>query len=254
MATFVLVHGSFGGGWVWQKMTPHLRSAGHEVYTPRLTGVSGRAHLLDCGVDLSTHISDVAGLLFHEDLSDVVLVGHSYAGMVITGVAATVPERLKMLVYLDAYVPEDGQSEVDLWPKEWQEDILADQAAGKGLRNPPPPAKLGITDPEMADWIKARMTPHPLATYTEPVPAGSAGSAALPRAFVYCTGGPITHVFAPFAEKARTRGWEVRELATGHAAMLTMPGEVAELLLDFAHTGSMPRNGGGAPEHAAGGL
>ena len=110
MTTFVLVHGSFGGGWVWQKVTPFLRRGGYEVYTPRLTGLSDRSHLLDCGVNLTTHITDVASLLFYEDLSDVVLVGHSYAGMVITGVAANVPERLKLLVYLDAYLPSDGHT------------------------------------------------------------------------------------------------------------------------------------------------
>lgn len=236
MATFVLVHGSFGGGWVWQKVTPLLRAAGHEVYTPRLTGLSDRSHLLDCGVDLTTHITDVAGLLFYEDLSDVVLVGHSYAGMVITGVAAKVPERLGLLVYLDAYVPEAGQSEVDLWPEEWQETILADEAAGRGLREPPSPAMLGITDPELADWMTARMTPHPLTTYTEPAPAGNAKSAALPRVFVYCSGGPITHVFVPFYQKAKAAGWEVRELAAGHAVMFTAPREVAELLTKLARS------------------
>lgn len=235
MATFVLVHGSFGGGWVWQKVTPLLRAGGHDIYTPRLTGLSDRSHLLECGVDLTTHVRDVADLLFYEDISDVVLVGHSYAGMVITGVAANVPERLRRLVYLDAYAPEDGQSEVDLWPAEWQDSL---QEKGRGLRQPPAPATLGITNPEMADWVEARMTPHPLATYTEPVPVASAESAALPRAYVHCTDGPITHVFAPFAAKARADGWEVRELVTGHMAMLTAPHEVTELLLELASPGT----------------
>lgn len=228
MTTFVLVHGSFGGGWVWRKVRPLLHAGGHEVYTPRLTGVSDRSHLLDCGVDLTTHVTDVADLLYYEDISDVVLVGHSYAGMVITGVAAKVPERLRQLVYLDAYVPEDGQSEVDLWPIEWRDELQDNE-----LRDPPTPATLGIADPEMADWVKARMTPHPLATYTEPVPTGNAKSAALPRVFVHCTEGPITHVFAPFAEKAKAGDWEYRELATGHMAMLTTPQKVAELLLEL---------------------
>ena len=234
MATFVLVHGSFGGGWVWQKVTPLLRAGGYEVYTPRLTGLSDRSHLLDCGVDLTTHITDVASLLFYEDLSDVVLVGHSYAGMVVTGVAAKVPERLKLLVYLDAYVPSDGQNEFDLWPAEERAAAQADMAAGKGLRQPPPPAILGITDPEMADWVYARFTPHPLATYDQPVPVGSAKSAAVPRVYIRCTTGPWTPRFAPFAAKARAAGWEVYQLATGHMAMLTAPREVAELLLELA--------------------
>ena len=183
MTTFVLVHGSFGGGWVWQKVTPLLRAQGHEVYTPRLTGLSDRSHLLYCGVDLTTHITDVASLLYYEDLSDVVLVGHSYAGMVITGVAAKIPERLKLLVYLDAYVPDDGQSEFDLWPAEERAKAQADMAAGRGLRQPPPPADLGITDPEMADWVYERFTPHPLVTYDQPAPVGNVKSEALTRVY-----------------------------------------------------------------------
>src|SRR5574340_543741 len=116
--TFVLVHGSHDGGWIWQKLAPLLRAAGHTVYTPTLTGLSDRSHLLAYGVNLTTHITDVANLLYYEDLSDVVLVGNSYAGMVITGVAARTPERLKLVVYLDAYLPDDGRSELDLWPNE----------------------------------------------------------------------------------------------------------------------------------------
>ena len=234
MTTFVLVHGSFGGGWVWQKVTPLLRAGGYEVYTARLTGLSDRSHLLDCGVDLTTHVTDVASLLFYEDLSDVLLVGHSYGGMVITGVAAKVPERLKLLVYLDAYVPSDGQNEFDLWPAEERAAAQADIVAGRGLRQPPLPAILGITDPEMADWVYARFTPHPLATYNQPVPVDSAKSAALPSVDIRCTAGPWTPRFAPFAAKARVAGWKVHELATGHMAMLTAPREVAELLLELA--------------------
>ena len=234
MAIFVLVHGTSCGGWIWQKLTPRLRAGGHEVFAPTLTGVGDRSHLLHCGVNLTTHITDITSLLSYEDLADVVLVGHSYAGMVITGVAAKVPERLKRLVYLDAYVPADGQTEADLWPAEMRAAIQADEAAGRGLRPPPPLDLLGITDPEMASWVKTRVTPHPLATYQEPVPVGSAKSAALPRAFIHCTAGPATPIFAPFAAQARAAGWEVLELATGHCAMLTMPHEVAELLLKLA--------------------
>ena len=233
MATFVLVHGTSHGGWCWQKLAPLLRAEGHEVYTPTLTGLSDRSHLLDYGVDLATHITDVVNLLFHEDLSDVVLVGHSYAGMVITGVAATAPERIKSLVYLDAYLPDDGQSELDLWPDEMRSTILADAEAGSGLRPPPSTTFLGITDPEMADWVEARLTPQPMATYTQPVPPGNATSAALPRAFIHCTGGPTTALFGTFATKAMQKGWEVREIATGHDVMLTAPREVADLLLDL---------------------
>lgn len=234
MVTLVLVHGSFGGGWAWQDVTPHLRDAGHDVYVARLTGLSDRSHLLDCGVDLTTHVTDVVSLLFYEDLSNVVLVGHSYAGMVITGVAAEAPDRLKQLAYLDACVPDEGQCEVDLWPKEWQSDVEDDGSANSKLRPPVSPATLGVTDPEVADWMRKRMTPHPMATYTQPVPKGSDKSASLPRVFIYCSDGPITHVFAPFAKKAEAAGWQVRTLATGHMAMISAPREVAELLDDIA--------------------
>jgi pimeloyl-ACP methyl ester carboxylesterase len=174
---------------------------------------------------------DVANLLWYEDLSDVVLVGHSYAGMVITGVAATTPERLKLVIYLDAYLPDEGQSEADLWPPAMRAEILADVTAGRGLRQPPSPTFLGVTDPEMVDWLKARMTPHPLATYNQPAPAGDARSAALPRIYIHCTAGPTTSLFATFAAKARANSWEVHELATGHMVMLTMPHELAEYLM-----------------------
>jgi hypothetical protein len=156
--------------------------------------------------------------------------------MVFTGVAEKAPERLTRLVYLDAYVPEDGQTELDLWPLPMREAILSDETALKGLRQPPPPGLFGVNDPILAEWVKARWTPHPLATYTEPVPPGNDRSAALPRAFIHCTDGPTmsTPLFAPFAAKARAKRWEVRELATGHVAMLTAPQEVSDMLLELS--------------------
>jgi pimeloyl-ACP methyl ester carboxylesterase len=234
---FVLVHGSSGGSWVWKKVAPLLRAAGHDVYAPTLTGLADRAHLLRCGVDLTTHIADVADLLVFEDVTDAILVGNSYAGMVITGVAAKVPERLKRLVYLDAYVPEDGQSAVDLWPPERR--AFAADAESEGVSMPPPPELFGVTDTALVGWITARMTPHPVSTYTEPVPRGDARSRVPPRVFVKCTGNPPTtpDVFGPFAESARAKGWEVHELAAGHLAMLTAPDDVATLLLEL---GSRP--------------
>jgi pimeloyl-ACP methyl ester carboxylesterase len=117
MVTFVLVHGSWHGGWCWRKVIPLFRAAGHAVYTPTLTGLGARAHLLTGGVDLTTHIQDIVSLLFYEDLAEVVLVGHSYAGVVISGVAARTPERLASLIYLDAYLPMEGRSLFDACPQ-----------------------------------------------------------------------------------------------------------------------------------------
>jgi pimeloyl-ACP methyl ester carboxylesterase len=236
MPTFVLVHGTGHGGWCWQRVAPLLRAAHADVHAPTLTGVSDRCHLQKCGVDLSTHITDVTNLLFYEDLHDVVLVGHSYGGMVITGVAAKAAERLGQLVYLDAYVPDEGESEVDLWPADMRAAIESDAQASDGLRAPPSPELLGINDAELAEWVRERITPHPVATYLEPPPPATAESSALPRTYISCTQGPLVPVFGRFADKARATNWSVRELATGHEAMLTAPDAVAELLLDIART------------------
>ncbi len=232
MTTFVQVHGTGPDGWFWQRVARRLRAAGSDVYTPSLTGVGDRRHLRDCHANLATHITDVANLLFYEDISDVVLVGHSYAGMVITGVASVVPERLELLVYLDAYVPDEGESEVDLWTPEMRAAMEADR--GDGMRPPPPPSLVGIDDPLLADWYLARVTPHPFATFTQPVPSGNARSEAIPRANISCTAGRLTSLYERFAEKARQSGWAVRTITTGHEAELIAPEEVARLLLELA--------------------
>ena len=205
------------------------------MHAPTLTGLGPSSHLLRFGVDLTTHIEDITKLLFYEDLRDTVLVGHSYAGMVITGVAVTATERLSKLVYLDAYVPREGQSEFDLWPEEWRVKALADIEAGSTTRSPASLFPiLGISDEKMAEWVKARLTPHPLSTYMQAPPLGTPGSKSLPRAYISCTMGQTVPIFAPFAALARSEGWDVRELATGHDAQLTAPRELAKILIELA--------------------
>lgn len=227
MTTFVLVHGSFHGGWCWQRVAPLLEEAGHEVRTPTLTGLAERRHLLTPDVDLETHARDVTELLTFEDLQDVVLVGHSYGGMVISSVAAKEPDRLRSLVYLDAYLPKPGESEIDLWPDEWVDDHREVLEQELPVRDPPPAEMLGVDDPEDAAWVESRMTPHPLNTYTQPRPKGGED---VPGAFVYCTEGALADLFGTFAERAKTRGWPVHEVAAGHEVMVTDPDAVAKLL------------------------
>jgi pimeloyl-ACP methyl ester carboxylesterase len=233
MATFVLVHGTGHGGWCWRSVVPLLRAAGHEVYTPTLTGVGERAHLLAPTVDLSTHIADVANLLYYEDLSEVALVGHSYAGMVVTGVAGAAPERLSRLIYLDAYIPSAGESWYDLQPPGWADSLRA-ELAGSWQRPPGDPVALGVTDPALVGWMQARLTPHPLATYEQRLPEGSPMAAGIPGAYIHCTQGPGAPRFAGFAALAEERGWPVRYLATGHDAMLSAPEQVARLITELA--------------------
>lgn len=232
MGAFVLVHGTGHGGWCWRLVVPLLRAAGHEVYTPTLTGVGASSHLSHQlkRISLATHIEDVSNTLFYEDLSEVVLVGHSYAGMVITGVAAKEPQRLAHLVYLDAYLPFEGEREIDLWPPEQLARYRSDLASGARFR-PPPLSLLGITDPKISKWVQERLTPHPYSTYEDPPPSGTSESASVPRTYVHCTVGPFASWTEPFAARARTLGWNVHTMATGHDVMLTHPKELADILL-----------------------
>src|SRR6516162_7554187 len=157
METFVLVHGSWAGGVVWRQLAPRLRKAGHEVYAPTLTGIGERKHLLSREIDLDTHIQDVIGVIDEEDLSDIVLVGHSYGGMVITGVADRVPEKVATLVYLDAFVPENGQSLFNLLPSDRS---LTTVPGEDWLVTPIPSADFGLKRPEVITLWEAKSTPH----------------------------------------------------------------------------------------------
>jgi pimeloyl-ACP methyl ester carboxylesterase len=190
-------------------------------------------------ITLGTHIDDVANTLFYEDLSDVILVGHSYGGMVITGAAAKEPRRLAHLVYFDAYIPSEGENEIDLWPPDVQTKARADIAKGLKTRPLPPDFAgfLGIIDPKLADWARERFTPHPFSTYEDPPPSSSPESASIPRSYIHCTEGNVASWMADmaiFSSKARKLGWKVYELQAGHAAYLTHPRELADILLEIA--------------------
>jgi pimeloyl-ACP methyl ester carboxylesterase len=235
MRTFVLVHGAWHGGWVWGRVAPLLRAAGHEVHTPTLTGVSDRAHLLHPQVGLGTHIQDVVALVEAHDARDVVLVGHSYAGQVVTGVADRVGERLAMRVHLDAFVGDDGEAAIDLLPATVAEHYRQ-SVAGPGFGWLIPVRSLnvlGVTEEADLDWLAPRLTPHPWLSYTEPLRLTGKGEQ-VPAAFVECT--DWMRVFTPHAERAAARGWPVHEIATGHEAMVTAPEELADLLLRIAST------------------
>jgi len=201
------------------------------VFAPTLTGMGERAHAAPPEIRLSTHVDDVLELLRFEDLRDVVLVGHSYAGMVVTGVAGRDASRLGSLVYLDAYLPDPGESEADVWPPSLAVGAKADLAAGRTHRAMPPMAFFGLEGPD-AEWAKARLTPQPLSVYLDP--AIREPLPGVPARFIHCVRGPLASVFATFAQRARARGWPVDELATGHDAMITKPKELAELLLRAA--------------------
>jgi pimeloyl-ACP methyl ester carboxylesterase len=239
VSTFVLVHGGWHGAWCWRRVVPLLRANGHEVLTPTLTGLGERAHLVAPEVDLSTHIRDLAAVLEYEDVRDAVLVGHSYSGVVISGVAEVASERVAQLVYLDAFVPEEGRTTFDLLPAE--RVAVFEQAArenGDGWLVPLPwegaLAGWGVTDPEDLRWMVPRMTPQPLATFVQP--AGSTAAAQrLPRTYAHCTEKPAADAFAPFAAAAARdgSGWRYMTLRAGHNAMVTAPEAVARVLMEL---------------------
>jgi pimeloyl-ACP methyl ester carboxylesterase len=231
MATFVLVHGGWHGAWYWARLTPLLREAGHDVLAPTLTGLGERAHLVSPAVDLTTHVQDIVDVLEYEDLDHVVLVGHSYGGMVITGVAERASERLAQLVYLDAFVPGDGQSALELLPPERRAQFEAAERDGLiPLDWRAALAGWGVSDEADLRWMIPRMTAQPLASLRQPI-ASTAAARRLPRTFIHCRIKPAGDSFRPFAEQARSEGWPVHELDAGHDAMVTMPRELAELLL-----------------------
>lgn len=237
MATFVIVHGAWSGGQAWRWVRPLLRSTGHEVFTPTLTGLGERSHLASGQVDLETHVRDVVGVLEYEDLSEVVLVGHSYGGMVITGVADRVPERLAQLVYLDAEVPLDGQSELDLLPPE--ERVGYEEAArsrGQGWRIPPPlPEPLPDDLDPRVRWAMVRMVPQPLATFAQPLRLTNPAGREVPRAYVLCTAGKEGQELLGYVQRVRSDpGWRFVELAAGHSAHVTAPRELVDVLAQLA--------------------
>jgi pimeloyl-ACP methyl ester carboxylesterase len=207
VATIVIVPGGFHGGWRWKEVRATLQAAGHEVYALTLTGLGERSHLATPEISLDTHVQDVVNVLEYEDLHDVVLVGHSYSGMVVTAVADRAAARLARLIYLDAMLPRDGECLYDLFPPETRaEHEEAARLHGEGWRLPPsnPP-----------DW---RSVPHPLKPMRQPVRLTATGST-VPGVYIHCTAKTGPDFFAPLADRARERGWPVYELATGHSPL-----------------------------------
>ena len=231
--TFVLVHGAWHGGWCWERLREPLSQRGALVHTPTLTGLGDRAHLLSPAVGLRTHIDDIVQVLEEANLRDAILVGHSYGGMVVTGVASRVSNRLARVVYLDAAVPRNGQCLFDCTGPKFRNWI--DEAAGargEGWRIPvPPPKFLGLADAADIDWVMPRLVPHPYRSFREPVQWPAGQELALPRSYINCIGDKPRGG----ERSAQAEGIDdYHELATGHDAMVTAPRELAELLNSFS--------------------
>jgi pimeloyl-ACP methyl ester carboxylesterase len=239
MATFVLVHGAWHGGWCYRRVAQRLRQAGHEVYTPTLTGNGERAHLTNRAINLETHVQDILGVIRWEELSDFVLCGHSYGGMVISSVADRVPEKIRSLVYLDAFVPADGQSLFDMVPVEMQAGMRDDaQHNGDGYLTTPLSAGFFNVNAKDAGWVDRMCVKHPLACFDEKIQL-SGGIGRVPRhTYILATGWDwpgspgAESPFASIAEGLKNDGtWQVVSVPGGHDVMVDMPVELSELLI-----------------------
>src|SRR5215204_6402449 len=239
--TFVLVHGGNAGAWIWRDLIRLLRTAGHDVYATTATGLGDRAHLATAEIDLDVYITDVVNLLEYEDLHDVTLVGWSFGGMTITGVAERVPERLAQVVYLDATLPQDGQSHYDA--QGFTDEVIgADYRAGAEAGMPGFDAitpgleewiRGSLKDPAVADWVLSKLVPQSLLTWLQPVRLGNPAAAALPRVYIFCTKDPFESS-ARNAERVRSDpNWRVVELADNHLAPINNPQATADALVSL---------------------
>lgn len=235
MAQFVLVHGAWHGAWCWRKVLPILRAAGHEVHAVSLTGVGEKAHLISPQIRLSTHIQDVQAIIEHEELNEVILVGHSYAGMVITGVADHLLQHtspvLKQLVYLDAVTPHSGESWSSRHSAETQ---AARRAIGASTGEIALPAtdgsSFGLNDSDLA-WVNRRLTAQPFGVYDDPLFFDEKWVSKIPRTFIDCVS-PALATIKDMRERVRLEaGWQVVELQTGHDAMISAPDALSQALL-----------------------
>lgn len=235
MSTFVLVHGAWHGGWAWDQVRPILESHGHSVHTPTLIGLGERAHLISRDITLDTMIEDITQRLIDEELNDAILVGHSFAGAVISGVAEQVPDRIQQLVYLDASLPEGGESMFDCMSPEVvaRRKLLSLETSG-GLSLPIPTAHdLGILDDSQWTLVKDHLTPHPLSTYSSLLNIHQKPGDGFPCSYIVCTD-PIYEHLAWSRERAETYSWPIIPIKTGHDAMISAPDSLSELLLSFA--------------------
>lgn len=225
--TFVLLHGAWHGGWCWEFVADILRTRGHRVTTPTQTGLGERRHLMSADITLQTFIDDLVNHIWAEDLSDVILVGHSLGGNAVSGAAERIPDRLRSLIYLDCTVLEGGERPVDVIDPAKMAKRLE---TADDLSIPAPgPEAFGVLDARQAAWLQPRLTPQPLSSMTSRLPITGVPGNGLPARYIACTR-PIYHPTERVFDWADRSGWSIEEIETGHDAMVTDPTALAELL------------------------
>jgi pimeloyl-ACP methyl ester carboxylesterase len=225
--TFLVCHGAWGGGWSWKKMHPLMQAAGHRLVTPTYTGLGERVHLMNSSVDLDTHIEDVVNVIKFEDLSEIVLLGHSYGGMVATGVADRARDCVSQLIYLDAFVPEDGQSLLDLNDADRQR--MNELGKGGEWRVPPRPVSPDTAEADLC-WLNARRVDMAIGCFDKKLKLHG-GPLTLPRSYIYAKQITPADTFGPFARRTKDApGWRYFEIDSTHTPNVTAPETLMALL------------------------
>lgn len=230
---FVLVHGTSHGGWCWGRVADRLRRQGHRVFTPTLTGLGERSHLMSADINLDTHISDVVNVIKWEGLQDVVLCGHSYGGWVISGVAEQVEDRIGSIVFLDAFMPENGQRGIDTQSPGSRAAVQAASKEGKASRPAGSAARYGLKGADL-DWVDSLLTPQPIGVSLQPINLTGARDRIAKKSFVLATGYNNPPFVAAYEERKTDPSWRLFDLPCHHDIMVEMPEELTRILLEIA--------------------
>ena len=237
MAKFVLIHGGFFGGWCWKKVKAILENKQHTVYTPTLTGLGERAHLNNPEINVDTHSADIQNFFFFEDLNDVILVGHSYAGLILSALAAQMPNKIRHVIYLDALIPNTNESLLNL-VDEATAVFFTNQAIqhGNGWLIPP----IQIVEPAFSEsdlaWCQARVTGQTLASFSQKVVFDENASNRITKTFIHCSKNPHPTLLA-MKERAQKKGWNSYEIISGHFPMIEQPEQLSDLLIKLGTHG-----------------
>jgi len=231
--TFVLVHGSWHGGWCWRRVADLLEKQGHKVYAPTLTGLGERSHLMSALITLDTHITDIANVIRWENLDNVVLVGHSYAGFVVSGVAERVLPAIGSIVFVDAFLPDNGQRVVDLTPADLRATSLAAAAKNEVGRPIPPSKAFGVNDKDQA-WVDSKLTPQPTFVSLQPIALTGARDKVAKKTYIRATSYPAPMFDAHLAKLKSDPSWRTYGVPCGHDVMVDMPERLVEILTEVA--------------------
>jgi pimeloyl-ACP methyl ester carboxylesterase len=231
--TFVLIHGAWHGGWCWRRVADRLEQRGHKVFAPTLTGLGERSHLMSASINLDTHITDVVNVLEWEDLEDVVLVGHSYGGWPVSGAIEQAFDRIASVVYLDAFVPNNGQKSLDTASEFTRKGILEAVAKGEVSRPGPSAATFHVNDKDRA-WIDSKLTPQPVGVSLQPVTLSGALERLGKKTYIRAPKYPQPAFDSYYQAKQSDPSWRTYEVPCGHDVMVDMPERLVEILLEVA--------------------